>query len=154
MRLDVDFADAQARLGGLARGSFLRHASGAAYREGVAGVAGAALAGSAPGLPGLPGLANVRCLGPVVHDFFIYLPVRWEVAGRTGSPFPALDADIVLLPHCAGGTLLEVSGVYRQPQGTLGAELDRGALHGVAEVTVQAFTRYVGVAIVSGAVSR
>jgi hypothetical protein len=147
MRLNVGFADAQAGLAGLAGGSFLRHASGTAYNEGAAtGQAGVGPVGPALSLPRL---VNVRCLEPVVRDVFTCLAVRWEVAGQGGSPFPVLDADIVLVPHADGDTVLEVSGAYRQPHGTLGAELNRIALHGIAEVTIRAFARHVGVAIIA-----
>ena len=146
IRLNAGFDDAQAGLVRLARGNFLWRASGTAYNEGAAGLARGGPVGP---VLSLPRLVNVRWLEPVVRDVFTCLPMRWEVAGKGGSPFPVLDANIVLVPHHQGDTVLEVSGAYRQSHGTLGAELDRTVLQGIAEATIRAFTRHVGVAIIA-----
>lgn len=148
MRLDAGFADAKGGLAGLARGSFFRQASCVAYAEGATGLARAGPLG--PTLE-VPKLVNVRLLDPVLCEVFATLPVRWEVVGPAGSPFPVLDADVVLVPHQEGGTVLGVSGVYRLPNRTLGRGLDRFLLHGFAEATIRAFMSKVGVAIAAAA---
>lgn len=98
---------------------------------------------------GVPALARVRSLEPVLLDAFTNLPVRWEVAGPGGSPFPVLDADIVVVPHAEGGTVLAVSGTYRLPLGSLEAQLNPILLHRVAEATIQAFARRLAAAMVA-----
>lgn len=143
-RLDVDFPVAKAKLASLAREGFLRHASDHAYGEGPTGETRVGPLGP---VPGMSRLVKVRFLDMAMHGGSAVLPMRWEAAGPGGSLFPALDADITLAPAEDGGTVLEVSGVYRPPYGTIGAGLDRAFLHQVARATIRAFTRQVGAAI-------
>ncbi len=143
-RLDVDFPVARAKLATLAREGILRNASDHAYGEGATGEARVGPLGP---VPGVSRLVKVRYLDLVMHGGSAVLPMRWEAAGPGGSLFPALDADITLAPAGDGGTVLEISGVYRPPYGTIGAGLDRAFLHQVARATIRAFTRQVGAAI-------
>jgi hypothetical protein len=83
----------------------------------------------------------------VTLDVFTDLPVRWEVAGRGGLPFPVLDADIVLAPHRDGGAVLGASGAYRLPPGLVSGEPGRALLCGVAGVTLRSLIRDVGIAM-------
>ena len=64
--------------------------------------------------------------------------------------FPALDADITLTPGNHSTTLtltLTLTGAYRPPLGTVGAELDRAILYRVAAATIRAFLHRVTDAI-------
>jgi hypothetical protein len=62
------------------------------------------------------------------------LMLRREAADESERLFPALDADITLLPHGDQATLVGLTGVYRTPAGT---PLDRSAVRGVAAVTIR-----------------
>jgi hypothetical protein len=62
--------------------------------------------------------------------------------------FPALDADITLTPAGNHSTTLTLTGAYRPPLGTVGAELDRAILYRVAAATIRAFLHRVADAIV------
>ena len=132
--LDVSFTAAQARLTYLIRGGWLGNASAQAYGDGISGLAW------------LGPLGPALCLSKLVQARFqdlkasgdsARLALRWEVAGPGGGLFPALDADMTLTPagdHC---TILRLTGVYRTPLGTAGA--DWMIVHRVATATIQAF---------------
>jgi len=142
--MGAGFADAQAALAGLAGGSVLQRASGAAYAEGTTGLARA----------GPPALVRVRFLEPsVIPGVFTNLPVRWEAAGPGGRPFPVLDADVVLVPHPGGGTVLGVTGTCRSLHKAPGAEPGRLLPQGAAEAMIRVLMRQVGVAIAVAACS-
>jgi hypothetical protein len=49
--------------------------------------------------------------------------------------------------------VLAVSGAYRPPLGSVGAGPDRTIMHLVAESTIQAFTRQLGVGLMNRAAS-
>jgi hypothetical protein len=46
------------------------------------------------------------------------LILRWEAVSQSGRPFPALDADITLVPDGEHAVLVRLTGVCRQPPGT------------------------------------
>lgn len=130
--LDVSFAVARARLVHLSRNDLLRSASQDAYGAGIAGLARV-------GALGLTKVVRVQVRQLADTDGSCGLAIRWEATGPGGGLFPTLDADIRLLPAGEQTTSLLLSGVYRPPLGSLGATLDRAALHRVADATIRNF---------------
>lgn len=132
--MPVGFAAASARLANLVAGGALLAASTDSYDNAAAGLM---RVGPAPGISRLV-RAEFRDL--VIRDDAALLTLRWEAAGgATGSLFPALDADIRVIPGTDEETLLRLDGVYRAPLGALGAGLDNLVLHRVAAATIRAF---------------
>jgi hypothetical protein len=132
--LDVSFTAAQARLTYLIRGGWLGNASAQAYSDGITGLAW------------LGPLGPALCLSKLVQARFqdlkasgdsARLALRWEVAGPSGGLFPALDADMTLTPAGEHSATLRLTGVYRTPLGTAGA--DWMIVHRVATATIRAF---------------
>ena len=130
--LDVSFAVAQARLADLMRSELLRSASEDAYGAGITGLARV-------GALGLGKVVRVHVRQLAEAGGHAGLAIRWEAAGPGGGLFPALDADIRLVPAADQTTLLVLTGVYRPPLGPLGTALDRAALHRVAAATIRNF---------------
>ncbi len=112
VRAEASPAAAATRLVGLARGSSLTRASHAAWDTGTAAT------GQAPPAPELPRLVRVRYLGPAQRESVSVLILRWEAADVSGRAFPALDADITLVPAGEHMVLVSLAGVYRVPPGT------------------------------------
>ena len=129
--LDVSFTAAQARLVNLIRGGLLGGASQEAYSDGITGLARVGPMGS---VPGLSRLVQVHFRELKASDDSARLALRWEATGPGGELFPALDADITLTPAGNHSTTLTLTltGAYRPPLGTVGAELDRAILYRVA----------------------
>lgn len=144
IRLDVAFAAAQAGLSDLARRGGLKDASDEAYEEWRISVARVGPLGSAPGMSRL---VEVRFRDAVVRGQTALMCLRWEASGPGFGLFPALDADLILIPDGESSTLLGVSGVYRPPLGKLGAVIDRAVLDRVATATVRRFLAGIGAAI-------
>jgi hypothetical protein len=144
IQVDVGFSVALARMAGLARDGLLRRASDDAYRDLGAGLARIGPLGA---VPGLSRLVAVRFSDVTVREDHALVAIRWEATGSGGAWFPALDADIRLIPAGDDATTIAVSGVYRPPLGGLGTGLDRVILHRVAEATIRAFTRDIAAAI-------
>jgi len=150
VRLDLDFDAVRARLAYLVRGGLLPRASGGAYDEWQACLAQIG--------PWVTALGMCRLVQVLVRDMVTRADcatwaMRWEVAGPVGSLFPALDADIKLVPDGAGATVLAVCAAYRPPLGVLGVGLDRAAMHQAAEVMIQSFTVRIRMAIMHPAAS-
>lgn len=141
LRLGAGLDAARAGLAKLAHRGLLMSISARAYSEGLTGVL---WAGSLPSVhhPAFK-LVNVHSGDLVMRDDSAELAVRWEATGPDGIRFPALDADIILVPAGEAATLLQIIGVYRPPPGPPAAGLDRTILPGVAEATIQAFIRRV-----------
>jgi hypothetical protein len=130
--LDVSFAVARTRLADITASDLLRSASEDAYGAGITGLARV-------GPPGLGKVVRVHVRPLAETGGHAGLAIRWEATGPGGGLFPALDADIRLVPAANQTTLLVLAGVYRPPLGPLGTALDRAALHGVAAATVRNF---------------
>jgi hypothetical protein len=130
--LDVSFAVARARLADLTRNDLLRSASEDAYGAGITGLARV-------GALGLHKVVRVYVRQLAETGGHAGLVIRWEATGPGCGLFPALDADIRLVPAADQTTLLVLAGVYRPPAGLLGVALDRAALHRVAAATVRNF---------------
>lgn len=130
--LDVSFAVARARLTHLTRDELLHSASQDAYGAEIAGLARV-------GTLGLTKVVQVQAHELAETDGSCGLAIRWEATGPGGKLFPTLDADLRLVPAGEQTTLLVLAGVYRPPLGSLGAALDRAALHRVAAATVRNF---------------
>ena len=145
--LDVSFTAAQTRLVKLIRDGLLGRASQEAYSDGMTGLARVGPTGSVPSLPSLSRLLQVRFRELKASDDSARLALRWEATGPGGELFPALDADITLTPAGNHSTALTLTGAYRPPLGTVGAELDRAILYRVAAATIRAFLHRVADAI-------
>ena len=65
------------------------------------------------------------------------LALRWEATGPGGRLFPALDADLSLIPAGQHSTRLSLAGAHRPPLAALGAGPDQAVVHEVADVTVR-----------------
>jgi hypothetical protein len=143
--LDVSFAVARARLAGLTGTDVLRGASEDAYGVGITGLARVGAA------PGLYKVAHVHVRELAEKDGHAGLAIRWEVSGPAGGLFPALDADITLVPAADQATLLALAGVYRPPLGPLGIALDHAALQRVAAATIRSFLGRLATGITSPA---
>jgi hypothetical protein len=124
----------------LGRGS-LDAASQAAWSQGVARV------GPLGPVPGLSKLVRVQFTQPAFRGAITVFPLRWEATGIGGALYPALDADIVIMPDGDDGALLCLDGVYRPPGGQPGAALDNAILHRVAAATIRALLEQLGEAI-------
>ena len=140
--LDVSFAVARARLADLMRNKLLRSASEDAYDAGSTGLARV-------GALGLGKVVRVQVRELAEKGGRAGIAIRWEATGPGSGLFPALDADIVLVPATHQTTLLSLAGVYRPPLGPLGVALDRAALHGVAAATIRSFLGRVAAGITS-----
>ena len=130
--LDTSFAVARARLAELIGNDLLRSASEDAYGTGITGLARV-------GALGLHKLVRVQIRELAEHDGQAGFAIRWEAEGPGSGLFPALDADISLVPAEDQTTLLVLAGVYRPPLGPLGSALDRAALHRAAAITIRNF---------------
>jgi hypothetical protein len=130
--LDVSFGVAWARLAQLTGGDLLQSAADDAYGAGMTGLARV-------GALGLTKVVRVQVAELARTDGSAGFAIRWEATGPGGGLFPALDADLRLLPAGEQTTLLSLSGAYRPPLGSLGAALDRAALHRVAAATIRNF---------------
>jgi hypothetical protein len=136
VRAEAGTAAAATRLVGLARGSSLTRASHAAWDTGIASTGQTG--------PEPTRLLRVHSRGPVQRGAVSVLILRWEAAAGSGLLFPALDADITLVPDGEQATLVGLTGVYRTPAGT---RPDQPAVRGVAAVTIRALLGRVADAI-------
>jgi hypothetical protein len=134
--LDLGFGAARARLVALARDSMLASASEAAYGEGVTELIRVGPLGS---VPGTSKMVEVRYRNLVERDDYAGLALRWEATGAGGGLFPALDADLIVMPTGEQSSKLRLTGSYRPPLGALGSALDAAILHRVARATIRAF---------------
>jgi hypothetical protein len=142
--LDVSFAVARARLADLTGNDLLRSASEDTYGAGITGLARV-------GALGLCKVVRVHVRELVETGGHAGLAIRWEATGPGGGLFPALDADIRLVPAADQTTLLVLEGVYRPPLGALGIALDRAALDRVAAATIRNFLGRLAAGITSPA---
>jgi hypothetical protein len=134
--LDVAFGAARARLADLARSDALTSASEEAYGEGVTELVRVGPLGS---VPGTSKMVEVRFRSLAGRDDYAGLAVRWEATGPGGGLFPALDADLTVVPTGRQCAMLRIAGSYRPPLGALGTALDTAILHRVARATIRAF---------------
>jgi len=147
LSLPVGFAAAQARLAALADGGWLTEASARAYDDGFGGTEGLARVGPFGDVPGVSKLVRVMARDLVRHDGRAVLTLRWQATGSGGRLFPALDADITLMPDGAQASLLTLDGAYRPPLAGVGAGLDRAVLNRIATRTAAALLRQIAGAI-------
>jgi hypothetical protein len=144
-RLSVGFAVARTALARLQReGGRLLDASQAAYGDGVSGLAKVGPPGT---WPDLSKVVMIHVGDMAVTDVSARLPLRWEATGPGSGLFPALDADVTVMPVESHATILRLAGVYRPPLGKLGALLDRAILSRVATATIRDFVDRLALAI-------
>lgn len=148
--LEVSFEDARKRLARLALSGTLTSASEDAYGAGATELVRVGPLGSGPAISKL---VEVRFQNLLEHGDYAGLAVRWEAIGHGGSLFPALDANITVVPAGEQTATLRLAGSYRPPLGALGTVLDRAILHRVATATIRAFLDRVAAAIDSPPVS-
>ena len=138
VQLDIGVTAAAARLSNLISGPSLIQASHEAWNEGHARVGP---------IPGLSKLVTVRYLEPAQQGTTMTVGLRWEATGIAGRAFPALDANLTLIPDHEQATILSLQATYRPPGGQMGAELDRAVLHHLAQATIRSFLTRVADAI-------
>jgi len=63
-------------------------------------------------------LTAVLCRGPVQRGAVVRMTLRWEATDSGGRLFPALDADISVIPDGEHAVLIGLTGVYRAAPGT------------------------------------
>lgn len=133
--LAAGFAEATARLTELTRGTSLFGLSENVYAGGVEYLLRVGPLGA---VPGASRLVRLRFAEPLYRYGTTTVGLRWEATGMTGGMFPALDADIRLYEGDEETmTTVELTGSYRPPLGTVGAELDRLMLRTVASATIR-----------------
>ncbi len=133
--LDLSFAVARERLDDLVYSALVR-ASETAYGDALAGLTRVGPLGTAPGVSTL---VDVHCVSLATGDDSVLLRLQWEAAGSGGRLFPALDAEIALVPVGEHSSRLSLEGTYRPPLAVLGAGLDKMILHRVAAATTRSF---------------
>lgn len=106
VRAEASLTAAAGRLAALASGPAFTQASRAAWD----------VAAAAAGPVGT--LTAVRCRAPARRGAAVTLTLRWEAADAAGRPFPALDADITVIPDGEHAVLIGLAGVYRTAPGT------------------------------------
>lgn len=142
--LEVSFEHARKRLARLGLSGILTSASEDAYGEGVTELV---RVGPLDSVPVTSKLVEVRFQNLLEHGDSAGLAVRWEATGPGGSLFPALDADITLMPTGEQSAMLRLTGSYRPPLGALGTVLDRAILHRLATATIRAFLNHIAAAL-------
>jgi hypothetical protein len=75
---------------------------------------------------------------PRVHDQQVIVPISWEPISFERL-LPKLEADLELSALGESDTRLAINGRYRVPLGPLGLNLDRVAMHRVAESSLRRF---------------
>jgi hypothetical protein len=142
--LSVDFATAAARLAHVGQDSWLDKISADSYEEGLTG-----LTKVGPFGPNsvVSKLVKVNVRDVVRRGDNAVLTLRWEATGPGGGLFPALDADITLVPEGDRASRLILDGVYRPPLAGLGAGLDRVILRHIANSTAKSLLDEVAGAI-------
>lgn len=148
--LPVSFPAARAGLLRLARGGWLRDASGRAYADGLTGLARVGPFGD---LLGASKVVRVNLLEPVPREDAMVMPLRWEATGVMGRLFPVLDANLVLAPADGDRTRLTFTGAYRPPLASVGSGIDRMVLHRAASATVRSLLRQLTENIVAAGTS-
>jgi hypothetical protein len=142
--LEVGFDAAQTRLSDLIKGGWLSGASEGAYDKGLVGLIRVGPLGA---VPGMSKLVRVQVRDPVIRANSAVLTLRWEATGAGGGLFPALDADITMVPDGADKTRLSLSGAYRPPLAGLGAGLDKTILGRVATATIRSLLSRLAAAV-------
>jgi len=134
-RLGVGFAAARVSLGTLARVGLLAGVARLAYADGISGLHRAV---TLNGPSGSPELVDVQARELVMHDEIATLALRWQAWDPAAGLFPALDANLTLVPgHPAA--LLTLAGAYRPPPGYAEAGLDPVIVHQAASATIASF---------------
>jgi hypothetical protein len=142
--LEVSFECARKRLARLALSGILASASEGAYGEGVTELVRVGPLGSGPAASKL---VEVQFQNLLDHGDEAGLAVRWEATGPGGGLFPALDANITVMPDGGQSATLRLAGSYRPPLGALGTVLDKAILHRIATATVRDFLHRIAAAI-------
>ena len=145
VRVNAGFAEAAAMLVSLARGGAMVRAAEDAYAEGICRLAHAAG-------PLGPALCAARLVGfdpraRMTGEGHAVIMLRWTAMTVTGGLFPALDADLTLIPTSGQFSLLRLAGAYRLPPSDLPGGMNLAIAHEVATATARAFTSRAAAAI-------
>jgi hypothetical protein len=141
----LDYPEAAARLIELLEGDRLGQASNEAYELG--GTAIFLRVGPMGDRAGLSKRVRVQMLPPHTTETGMRLSFRWMATGISGHLFPALDADLDLVPSAAQTSTLILNARYQPPLGALGEEIDRVLLGRAAELTLAALLHRLAVSL-------
>jgi hypothetical protein len=147
LELPIPAATAAERLSPLLRPSGLDKLSDDAYQEGMATLARVGPFGDSRGLSKT---VRVVTLDPRSVGGGIRIPFRWVATGRTGNWFPALDADLDVIPVDDERCNLSINAAYTPPLGPTGAGLDRLLLHRAARATMRSLLRGLARTVLDG----
>jgi hypothetical protein len=100
-----------------------------------------------------PELVEVQTRELVTRDGTAILALRWQAWDPAGGIFPALDADLTLVPD-PPATLLKLAGAYRPPPGNAAARLDRAVVHQAASATIASFLSRIAEALAASDADR
>ena len=146
--MNVSLGVARARLVSQIRGGGLLTASQDAYAAGIAALSSDGEPGSGPAMSRL---VEVRVREPVTHGNSVLVALRWEAIGPRGELFPALDANLTLVPAGQQSTTMRLAAAYRPPPDAGGAQPGPLAVNQMAAATVQEFLSRIGAAVTSSA---
>ena len=83
-------------------------------------------------------IVAVTAGAPRVHDQQVIVPISWEPTSFERL-LPTLEADLELSALGESDTRLAINGRYRVPLGQFGLNLDKVAMHRVAESSLRRF---------------
>lgn len=144
--LNVGFGVARARLTHLVNSGLLVSVARDVYPAAVTQLAQASAAESAEPSE----LVRVQVRDVVTGAGSATLALRWQASAPHGTLFPALDADIRLVPAEDGAAVLTLDSVYRPPPEVAAGGLDQTVLQRAATTAVQDFLGRIAEAIASG----
>lgn len=139
MALKLEYRQAAACLGEIIEGGTLGPASDEAYEVGCATIL--MRVGPVGDMAGLSKTVRVQLLPLRTTENETRLSFRWVATGISGALFPALDADLDLVPGPEQTSNLIVKARYEPPLGALGERLDRVLIGRAAELTLTALLR-------------
>lgn len=132
----MEYAEATARLTELLAGDTLGHASEEAYEVGCATIL--MRVGPVGDAAGLSKRVRVQVLPVRSTESGMRLSFRWVATGIGGCLFPALDADLDLVPATEQTCTLILNARYQPPLGALGERIDRVLVGRAADLTLAA----------------
>jgi hypothetical protein len=139
MALKLEYRQAAACLGEIIEGGTLGPASDEAYEVGCATIL--MRVGPVGDMPGLSKCVRVQLLPLRTSETETRLSFRWVATGISGALFPALDADLDLVPAPEQTSTLVVKARYEPPLGPMGGRLDRVLIGRAADLTLAALLR-------------
>jgi hypothetical protein len=145
MALKLEYRQAAARLAEIVEEGTLGPASDEAYEVGCATIL--MRVGPVGDMAGLSKCVRVQLLPLRTTEKGTRLSFRWVATGISGSLFPALDADLDLVPAPEQTSTLVVTARYEPPLGALGERLDRVLIGRAADLTLSSLLRRLALSI-------